>query len=518
MTSTDVMDELRLYAGLPLFVSVVLLWSAAFIIVFLGPYYIYIKARGRLATTVFIRDALVKFRWLVWLLITTNLFLISNHLLVRGLGVAIWDADSYFFPYYVLVADYAQAGRFVHWNPWSNAGLPILSDPTFGIFSPLNFMVGLITGGTSSGFIFYWLLIWWLGGLGMFMLARHLKAPPWGACVVTLGFLFCGAYTGNAEHIAWITAFSFLPLIIWRLDSGLTFNKLRPACEAGALWGLSALAGYPGLIIITGCFSALWVVGRWLFAESSGVEFEVNSANSAIEMRQRPTFWFVFSSLVFMLLVGMVVLSPSYVAFFVEGAGTLERLSALSRQWVLWKNSLHPGALSTFASPYLSIVKLYDQMSGTNQLWSYTDVSSSSIYSGSIISALALLALFRRPLDGWRWWLACLGALSLACALGQALPLRGWLYDWFYPMRFFRNAAIFRFYYLFAVSVLALLATRDLDIAIRHPADRTWSRFLAASLCVTSAALFVFVTFTSLPLVTRRIIFILGSVHALWVW
>jgi hypothetical protein len=516
MINADVINEFQLYARLPLFAFIVLSGSGACVLLLVLAYYLFTGVGGRF--TSFISDALVKFRWPIWVLITTDLFLISNHLLVRGLAVGIWDVDGYFYPYYVLVADYARAGRFVYWNPWANAGLPILGDPTLGIFSPLNFIIGLITGGTSAGFIFYWLLMWWLGGFGMFMLARHLQAPAWGGCVVALGFLFCGAYTGNAEHTPWITSFSFLPLIIWRLDSALALRKLRPACEAGALWGLSALAGYPGLIIITGCFSALWVVGRWTFPEFSGSECESKSANSAIEMRQRPALWCVFCSLVLMLLIGVVVLLPAYVAFFVEGAGTHERVGALSRQWLLWKNSLHPGALSTFASPYLTIVKLYDHMSGTNQLWPYTDVSSASIYAGTSIPVLALFALLRRPRHGWRWWLVGLGALSLACALGQALPLRGWLYDWFYPMRFFRNAAIFRFYYLFAVSVLALLATRDLDIAIRHSVDRTWSRFLAASLCVTSAALFVFVTFTGLPFVTRKIILILGSVHALWVW
>jgi len=518
MINADVINEFQLYAGLPLFALIVLSASGACVFLLALAYCLCGEGKGRFTATSCISNALVKFRWHIWLLITTDLFLISNHLLVRGRAVGIWDVDGYFYPYYVLVADYARAGRFVHWNPWSNGGVPILGDPTLGIFSPLNFIIGLITGGTSSGFIFYWLLMWWLGGFGMFMLARHLNAPSWGACVVALGFLFCGAYTGNAEHTPWITSFSFLPLIIWRLDYALSSRKLWPAVEAGALWGLSALAGYPGLIIITGCFSALWVVGRWLFAESSGVECKMDSANSAVKIRQRPAHWFVFSPLVLMLLVGWAVLSPAYVAFFVEGAGTHSRVGALDREWAVSSNALHPGALSTFASPYLTIVKLSDQMTGTNQLWPYTDVSCSSVYSGAVISALALLALFRRPRDTWRWWLIALAALSLACALGQALPLRGWLYDWFYPMRFFRNAAFFRFYYLFAVSVLALLATRDLDIAIRHSAEGTWSRFLAASLCVASAALFVFVTFTSLPFVTRPITFILGFVHALWVW
>jgi len=59
----------------------------------------------------------------------------------------------------------------------------MLGDPQFGAFSPLNVIIGTLTGGTSSGFIFYWLLMWWLGGFGILMLARHLKAPPWGAGV-----------------------------------------------------------------------------------------------------------------------------------------------------------------------------------------------------------------------------------------------------------------------------------------------------------------------------------------------
>jgi hypothetical protein len=185
---------------------------------------------------------------------------------------------------------------------------------------------------------------------------------------------------------------------------------------------------------------------------------------------------------------------------------------------VTLRNALHPGALLTFASPYLTVVKFYDQINGENRLWPYTDVSSVSIYGGAIISVLALFALFTGRRQGWRWWLFALALLSLACALGQALPLRGWLYDWFYPMRFFRNAAIFRFYYLFAVSVLALIAARDLAIAIRYPTDHIWKQLLVTSVCVASGALIVFVAFANSALVSQKIIFLLGSAHALWVW
>lgn len=518
MVNTDVMHELQLYSGLPLFASMVLLWSGGGVSLFLGIQYIYKKTRGQAAIDSFVRDAFSKFDWPLWVLITTVLFLIVNHLLVRGLAVGIWDVDGQYYPYQLLVSDYARAGRFVHWDPWSNAGRPILGDPQVGVFSPVNFIIGLVTGGTSSGFIFYWLLMWSLGGLGILMLARHLNAPPWGGCVVALGFLFCGAYTGHAEHTSTITSFSFLPLIIWRLDSALCSHRLRPAVEAGALWGLSALAGYPSLTIFTGCFSALWALGRWLFPPPFAAERAPGRPNSATETTRHLTLRFIFAVLVLLLLTGLVVLSPTYVAFFVEGAGMNARVGGVSRERAILSNALHPGALSTFSSPYLMLVKLYDQMNGANNLWPYTDVSSASIYAGAVISTLALFAVLRQPRNGWRWWLLSLAALSLACALAQTLPLRGWLYDWFFPMRFFRSAAKFRLYYLFAISILALIATRDLANALRRWGDRTWTDFLVVSSCLASCALVVFTVFATSVQNTTKIVFLVGWIHALWVW
>ena len=230
----------------------------------------------------------IKFRWLICVLITAVVFLISNHLLARGLAVGIWDADSAFYPYQVLVADFARAGRFIHWDPWSAAGLPLSGDPQVGAFSPVSLAIGFLTGGTSSGFKVYWLLTWLLGGFGIIMLARHLKAPAWGGCVVALGFLFCGAYTGNAQHTCFIAAFSFLTVIIWRLDVSLCSRKIWPSVEAGALWGLSALAGYPGLTIITGLFCAFWAIGRcFLSNESLAAHHSSDAAESAIETSTR---------------------------------------------------------------------------------------------------------------------------------------------------------------------------------------------------------------------------------------
>ncbi|HSF39165.1 MAG TPA: hypothetical protein VLT87_05180 [Thermoanaerobaculia bacterium] len=421
-----------------------------------------------------------RWSWGLATLLAAALFLLSNHLLIRGRARGIWDADSQFFPYQVLVADSARAGHLFYWDPWSNAGLTVFGDPQVGLLSPINRGLGLLAGGTSAGFVLYWLAMWGLGGVGMLLLARHLGAPPWGGFTVAVGFLFCGVYTGNAEHTSWITGFSFLPFVLWRLDAALSGRALRPAVEAGALWGLSALAGYPGFTILTGGLAALWAMGRRLCG---------GPAPDGPE--KRLALPYLLAVLALMLLVGLLVLWPVYFAFLYEGAGTHGRAEPLPRETAIRGNPVHPGAMATMASPYIVRLKLLHR----DDLWPETDVSMCSLYIGAAVPALALTALLARPRERWRWWLAALALLAVGSALGPVLPLRGWFYDWVHPTRFFRHSAIFRAYVLFLLSILALLGTRDLAAAPREPSSRSWRRFLAVAAGMAAAALAAFLAF-----------------------
>ena len=51
------------------------------------------------------------------------------------------------------------------------------------------------------------------------------------------------------------------------------------------------------------------------------------------------------------------------------------------------------------------------------------------------------------------------------------MPIRGWLYDYVPPTRYFRHSSLFRGYTLFAIAILAGLACRDLDGMLRRPTD-----------------------------------------------
>jgi len=436
--------------------------------------------------------------WGMAALITAAFFLFSNQLIARGLAVGIWDADGEMFPFQVLVSDFARAGQLIHWDPWSDGGIPLASDPSVGAYSPVNLTVGLITGGTSAGFRIYWLSVWALGGFGMLMVARQLKAPAWAGALVAIGFLFSGGYTGNAEHTSCIVAFSFLPIVIWRLDVALVTGALRPAAEAGAIWGLSALSGYPALTITNGFFCVLWAVGRLAFRATSPDPSFDRDIQAATRSTIRSRFGLLITTLAIFVIVGLAVLSPTYHAFFAEGVGTTGRSKPLPREVVVSSNPLHPGALSTLASPYLAALKAANQIEGDGQLWRGTDLSMCSIYSGAAVTIFAVFSIISRPGDRWRWWLVILGALSIACAVGGFLPLRGWMYDWIYPTRFFRHPALFGSYAVFTISVLSILGIRDLQVEIGEADDTcVWRRFQRTALACAMMALATFLAVIS---------------------
>jgi hypothetical protein len=424
--------------------------------------------------------------WLLVASLLAALFLAVNMPLVTGKSAPIWDAESFFAPAYTLIADHARAGKFVLWNPWQSAGSPDVAEPELGNSSPIAFILGAITGGTETGFRAYWLLIWFCGPLGLVLLARHLGARPWGALVVASGYAVCGFYTSHAEHTSSIYSFSFLPWLLWRFDLALAGRRLRFALQAGALWGLSALGGYPQLTILSGCFLFLWTVGRRFFKDAN-----VRLEEAPASFRQFDSSLFGIAALAVVLAVGLLVVAPSYVPFFGEGGtGYSDRVGARSRAESISSNPIQAGALATFSSPYLTNLKLY----GNKKLWPWSDVSLTNIYVGSSITVLMILALLSRPKSGWRWWLSGVGLFFLLCAVGNQLPLRGWLYDYFPPTRYFRNPALFRAYTIISAAILALLATNDIETAISDfRSSRIWRRFVAASVVVTTGAVVAYV-------------------------
>lgn len=412
--------------------------------------------------------------WVLAATATTLVFLLANLGLLLGHEKPLWDAGNQFYPFFSLIADAARQGRLVFWDPWTYAGAPLFAEPQAGALSPLVVLAGLVCGGSVAGYVAWWLFVWWLGGIGVLCLGRHLEAPAWGGFVVALGWLFCGIYTGNAEHLPWLLCFSFLPFVVWRFDVAVQEARLWAAAQAGLLWGLSACGGYPGMTIANGMLLAVWGLGRWLQA-------------LAARDRQRLSPVPLLLALLVVVGVGGCLMAPTYIAFFTEGHGYHDRVGELSRAEAIGNNALEPGTLATFAAPTLAALKGKQPTA----MWATTDASSVSIYFGVGTLLLAALGFALRPGRWLRWWLVLLAALGLGCALGDHLPLRGWLYDHVWPTQFFRHSSLFRNAFMLAIACLGLLGSREVAAAQRGEVKVRRGLVLAATGLLAVAAVAV---------------------------
>lgn len=423
-------------------------------------------------------------RWWGAALALALLLIAGNWRVLAGLAVPQWDALDHASPLQMLIGDCAREGSLLLWNPWTNAGSPDFIEPQTAALSPVSVGLGLLIGPHFMAYNIYWLLWWFVGPIGILMLGRRIGAPVWMCLVIAIGYLFNCAYMGNAQHCGNLVAFSAIPLMLWRLDAAMMERRIWPAVESGAIWGLAALAGYPG-VIIPGCgFIALWVLGRCLTGIPASDDAPANSGT-------KKNRWLTAGiSLAIVGAISGVVLSPTYVSFVYEGRGYTDRAGALPYDVAVNANALPPSAVANFASPYTPQLWFVNP----GEIWANTDFASCPMYMGVFILPLAIFALVAAPRDRWRWWLLLLALLALGAAMGDALPIRGWLYDLFYPARVFRQTTNFRYHTLVAVTVLALMGARDLASDPRKHA-RSFA-VITAAVALAAIASFAWIMFS----------------------
>jgi hypothetical protein len=248
------------------------------------------------------------------------------------------------------------------------------------------------------------------------------------------------------------------------------------------LWGLSALGGYPGLTIVTAGLLFIWALGRYIGAPE-------NDDSALSQSSRKLRIAFLAKMYVVIFAIGVPVLAAPYVAFFTEGHGYSDRVGVRSRDEAISSNRMEAGALASFSSPYLPDLKLY----GNPKLWPGSDLTLTNVYIGALTLILAALALANRPRSAWRWWLLVMAVFFIACAVGKQLPLRGWLYDYCPPTRYFRNAGMLRVYAMLFVALLAIEAGKDLQKAIHDNQDSgIWMRLTVTAVMIGIAAVLAF--------------------------
>jgi hypothetical protein len=307
------------------------------------------------------------------------------------------------------------AGEIPLWNPYNFAGLPFLAQwNTLALYPPSLIYVLLPLPWSLNGFN---LLHLFLGGLGMFCLARRWLGDGRAASVSGVAYAFSGVMVSSLMWPNNIAALGWLPFVL--------LSGERAACEGGTrllaatlVLALQFLAGAPEIIGLT--WAGLFAIV--LFAQEG-------PAVAA---------WRRFGRLVLML-VATAGLSAIQFLPFVELLQHSQRSAGFaSGEWTLsW------AGLGNFLVPLFHTVQDRDRI-----FFQPTQQWVSSYYPGSTIVLLSLIALASERTWRVRWLtLFCLGSLMLA------LGTRGFVYDWLrravpglgvmrYPIKFIVPCAV----------------------------------------------------------------------------
>jgi Bacterial membrane protein YfhO len=278
------------------------------------------------------------------------------------------------------------------WNPLSNCGQPFLAEwNTQALYPPALFYL-LLPFPWSFGV--FCLLHLFLGGLGMFFLARQWTQNSFGAALAGVIFAFSGLMTGSLGWPATIAAMGWMPWVVWLTRRAWREGgkMLVPAALAGAL---QMLSGGVEMVLLT------WVLLGGIFA----TEFISGGAPRAkIAIR---------FCIVILFIAGLS--AAQLLPFF-----DLLRHSERAANYFASDSPMPPTGWVNFLVPLFREGFAQGIYYQNGQFWIL------SYYTGVITVALAAMALWRsRTVEVWV--MLILSVFCLLLATGNATPLYGWI-------------------------------------------------------------------------------------------
>jgi hypothetical protein len=351
-------------------------------------------------------------------------------LIVGFLPVVIGARSFHFFDYGVLGYPVAFHHReafwrgefFPLWNPLSNCGVPFLAQWGTMTLYPGALIYLLLPLPWSLGL--FCVLHLFLGGLGMFFLARARWGSPFAAALAGTAFTFSGAVLAALVWPNWTVALGWMPWVVWLAEQAWREGGGRRIALAALAGAMQLMAGVPELALFTwlivGAICAPALAGRQVAA---GLALRRLAAVVAL----------------------IATLSLAQLLPFLELLENSQRHAGFATdKWAMplwgWGNLLVP-LFHHFRTPQ----GFYFQ-EGQSFLVSY--------YPGVTVLLLAVLAVVLRR-DRATGLLAGLTVLGLVLAWGERGMLYGWLRAVFPPLGIGRYTVKFVFIAAFILPLLA---------------------------------------------------------------
>lgn len=329
-----------------------------------------------------------------------------------------YDMPDCYYPWRFLVGEILQSGELPLWNYYQLFGSPIHADPSSGAWYPVVWIIGLLKGYTLHALALELVFHIGLAGIGFFKLARVFNLTKNTSLLLSIAYMLSGFFAGNAQHITYIISACWIPFVLLyfiKLQRTLT---IQYAAKTALVLFMLITGGYPAFTVILVYFLAVLFL---YFLIGDAKEKQYHQLRMRIGMN--------------MLLAVFYIAAASVMLVSVYGAlPYITRANSFQLQNALYGPFSVQSFLS-FVFPFTSVDNDFIQ----------TDMSMSNAYFGVLMVPVFLLALIRKKSPLQKVFLG-FGLFALAAAVGNALPVRAWLFEYFPAMNIFRFPSVFRIY------------------------------------------------------------------------
>jgi hypothetical protein len=280
-------------------------------------------------------------------------------------------------------------GALPFWNPYSNCGQPFLAQwGTMTLYPGALIYVLLPLPWSLSIFCFAHV---WLGGFGMYLLARRWTNVNFAGALAGTTYVFNGIMFASFMWPNYLVTLGWMPFVVLLAERAWREGG-RWIVGAALVSALQMLSGAPEVILLTWMITgALWLCDIVRTSVSRGV---------------------LLRRIVFIVLLTSGLMAVQLLPFFELLKWSHRDAAFATQKWQLplwgWGNFLVP-LYNAFETP-------------SGQYYQYDQGFLSSIYLGGVAVAFMLVALFRWP-DVRVWVLFLVGAFSLTMAFGDQTPV-----------------------------------------------------------------------------------------------
>ncbi|MDX1777824.1 MAG: YfhO family protein, partial [Thermodesulfobacteriota bacterium] len=175
------------------------------------------------------------------------------------------DLYAFFYPRRLFAAEAIRNGILPLWNPHLASGVPFLANLQSSLFYPPSSIYYLLP--FHIGFKYFIILHYYLSGLFMFLLMKHLRYETSSSITAAIVFMFGGYMISILDNVAFLTAAAWFPLIVLFFDRALQQQRSIDLVVTGVLIGLQILGGDASCYLLSTFFFMVAYLIYYLLSE-----------------------------------------------------------------------------------------------------------------------------------------------------------------------------------------------------------------------------------------------------------